>query len=90
MQLSKLTTCVIVVGFVTLFSTSQAQEMIYSGFMSDYTQLEGVTDGSGAYRYFAPDAEDKMARYDAVMIDEPEIFIANDGDRNLLFEMEAD
>ncbi len=78
MKFRKLTTCVIVAGLATLFSTSQAQEMVYSGFMTDYTQLERITDGSMDYRYLAPGGEDKLARYDAVMIDQPEIFIAND------------
>ena len=71
-------TCVIVAGLAALFSTTQAQEMIYSGFMTDYTQLKKITDGSMDYRYVAPGAEDKLARYNAVMIDQPEIFIAND------------
>jgi len=61
-----------------LFSSSQADELIYSGFMSDYSQLEKVTDGSADYRYKPPGAEDRMAKYNAVMIDQPEIFIAND------------
>jgi hypothetical protein len=61
-----------------LFSSSQADELIYSGFMSDYTQLEKVTDGTADYRYVAPGGEERMAQYDAVMIDQPEIFIAND------------
>ena len=78
MKFRKLTTCVIVAGLAALFSTSQAQEMVYSGFMTDYTQLERITDGSMDYRYLAPGGEDKLARYDAVMIDQPEIFIAND------------
>ena len=46
--------------------------------MTDYTQLQKVTDGSANYRYVAPGAEDRMAGYFAVMIDQPEIFIAND------------
>jgi len=61
-----------------LFSSSQADDLIHSGFMSDYSQLEKVTDGSADYRYIAPGGEDKMAKYNAVMIDQPEIFIAND------------
>ena len=69
---------VIVTASAALFSTTQAQEMIYSGFMTDYTQLEKVTDGSADYRYVAPGAEDRIAKYDAVMIDQPEIFIAVD------------
>ncbi len=58
--------------------TAIAEEMIYSGFMSDYTQLEKVTDGSVDYRYLAPGAYDRLAQYNAVMIDQPEVFIAVD------------
>ncbi len=36
----KSTTYVIISGFAALFSRSQAQEMNYSGFMTDFTQLE--------------------------------------------------
>ncbi len=78
MKLRKITICIIVAASATLFSTTQAQEMIYSGFMTDYTQLLKVTDGSADYRYVAPGGEDKMAQYNAVMIDQPEVFIAND------------
>ncbi len=78
MKLRKITICIVVAASATLFSTTQAQEMIYSGFMTDYTQLVKVTDGSADYRYVAPGGEDKMAQYNAVMIDQPEIFIAND------------
>lgn len=49
-----------------------------SGFMSDYSQLEKVTDGTADYRYLAPNAVERMAQYDAIMIDQPEIFIAED------------
>ena len=55
-----------------------AEEMIYSGFMSDYSQLTKVTDGSVDYRYLAPDAYDRLIKYNAVMIDQPEVFIAVD------------
>ena len=78
MKFRKFTICLIVAASAALFSTTQAQEMIYSGFMTDYTQLVKVTDGSADYRYVAPGGEDKMAQYNAVMIDQPEIFIAND------------
>ena len=78
MKIRKFTICIIVAASAALFSTSQAQEMIYSGFMTDYTQLEKVTDGSADYRYVAPGVEDRVAKYDAVMIDQPEIFIAVD------------
>ncbi len=58
--------------------TAVAEEMIYSGFMSDYSQLEKVTDGSVDYRYLAPDAYDRLTKYNAVMIDQPEVFVAVD------------
>lgn len=56
----------------------QAKELIQSGFMTDYSQLEQISDGSADFRYIAPGAEDRLAQYNAVMIDQPEIFIAND------------
>lgn len=61
-----------------LFMNAQADELLSSGFMSDYTQLKKVTDGSADYRYLPPGSEDRMANYNAVMIDQPEVFIAND------------
>lgn len=78
MNIRKSVICAAVASTALLFSTTQAEEMIYSGFMSDYSQLEKVTDGSADYRYIAPGAEERMAQYNAVMIDQPEIFIAND------------
>ena len=78
MNLGKFVKCMAVTAVALLVSASQAEELIYSGFMTDYTQLEKVTDGSADYRYVAPGAEDRMAQYDAVMIDQPEIFIAID------------
>lgn len=74
----KIGMCVIVASATCLFSSAQGEELIYSGFMSDYSQLEKVTDGSADYRYVAPGGEEKLVKYNAVMIDEPEIFIAND------------
>lgn len=65
-------------SLMILSSAAQAEELIYSGFMSDYSQLQRVTDGSANYRYIAPGSEEKLAKYWAVMIDQPEIFIAVD------------
>lgn len=70
----------VVASAALLFSNSQAEELIYSGFMTDYTQLEKVMDGTADYRYIAPGGEERMAQYNAVMIDQPEIFIANDSE----------
>jgi len=78
MNIRKFVICAAMVSTSLSFSSAQADDLIYSGFMSDYTQLEKVTDGSADYRYIAPGAEERMAQYDAVIIDQPEIFIAND------------
>ena len=78
MNVRKSVICAAVASTALLFSSAQADELIYSGFMTDYTQLEKITDGTADYRYIAPGAEERMAQYDAVMIDQPEIFIAND------------
>ena len=59
-------------------SAAYGQELMQSGFMSDYSQLQKVTDGTADYRYIAPGAEDKLAEYDAIMVDQPEFFIAAD------------
>ncbi len=76
MKLAATKTIALVLAMIPL--SAVAEEMIYSGFMSDYSQLEKVTDGSVDYRYLAPGAEDRLVKYNAVMIDQPEIFIAVD------------
>ena len=65
------------VASLAFASLATAQES-FSGFMSDYSQLEEVTDGTADYRYVAPGAIERMERYNAIMIDQPEIFIAED------------
>jgi len=54
------------------------ENIIQSGFMTDYSQLSKVSDESADYRYMADGALERVANYDAVMIDQPEIFIAAD------------
>lgn len=70
--------CVSIAGMAASLTTAYAEELIYSGFMTDYTQLRKVTDGSADYRYVAPGAEDRLSNYNAIMIDQPEIFVAPD------------
>lgn len=70
--------CLVAMIIAAFSSAAYGQEMMQSGFMSDYSQLQKVTDGTADYRYLAPDAEDKLAKYDAIMIDQPEFFIAAD------------
>ena len=55
-----------------------AQDMPQSGFMEDYSLLRKVDDGSADYRYISEGALERVAEYNAIMIDQPEIFIAPD------------
>jgi len=59
-------------------SLVSAEELVQSGFMTDYSQLSKIEDGSADYRYVAEGAMDRVAKFNAVMIDQPEIFIAAD------------
>ncbi len=77
MLTKKMLPAVLLVG-VASAAVADEHEMNVSGFMSDYTQLEKVTDGSADYRYLAEGATDRMLQYNAIMIDQPEIFIAQD------------
>ncbi|MDJ0813366.1 MAG: DUF3313 family protein [Woeseiaceae bacterium] len=74
---TKILPAVFLIGMASA-TVADEHEMSVSGFMSDYTNLEKVTDGSADYRYLAPGAEDRMLQYNAIMIDQPEIFIAAD------------
>ncbi len=69
---------VVAIVIAAFSSAAYGQEMMQSGFMTDYSQLQKVTDGSADYRFIAPGAEDKLVEYDAVMVDQPEFFIAAD------------
>jgi hypothetical protein len=53
-----------------------AKDIQYSDFLSDYSHLKQSSDAFMDYTYLAPGAENRMANYSAVMIDQPEIFIA--------------
>ena len=55
-----------------------AEEPEWSGFLSDYSKLEKVDDRTADYRYLAEGVFDRVGKYDAVMLDQPEIFIAAD------------
>jgi hypothetical protein len=61
---------------ITAFGSTLAQDLGSSDFLSDYSQLKKSSDQYMDYTYLAPGAENKMANYSAVMIDQPEIFIA--------------
>ena len=60
---------------IAAFGSAFAQELGSSDFLSDYSHLKQSSDLYMDYAYLAPGAEN-MANYSAVMIDQPEIFIA--------------
>jgi hypothetical protein len=60
------------------FGSAFAQDLRSSDFLSNYSNLEQSSDQYMDYTYLAPGAENKMANYSAVMIDQPEIFVAAD------------
>jgi len=53
-----------------------AQDFASSDFLSDYSQLKKSSDAYMDYTYLAEGAPGKMEKYSAVMIDQPEIFVA--------------
>ncbi len=73
-------TSVLVIAIAPLSSAALGQDLYQSGFMTDYTQLEKITDGTSDYRWVAPGAQERLGQYDAIMIDEPEVFIASDSE----------
>jgi len=60
----------------TAFGSALAQDFASSDFLSDYSQLKQSSDKYMDYTYLAEGAPGKMANYSAVMIDQPEIFVA--------------
>jgi len=62
---------------ITAFGTALSQDLQSSGFLSDYSQLKETSDQFMGHSYLVPGAEDMMANYTAVIIDQPEIFIAS-------------
>jgi hypothetical protein len=79
MRINKILLLIITVAFVA--PLSMAEEPAWSGFMSDYSQLEKIEDGTADYRYLADDWEKRMIEnpgYHAIMVDQPEILLADD------------
>jgi hypothetical protein len=60
----------------TAFGSALAQDFQSSDFLSDYSQLKQSSDKYMNYTYLAEGAPGKMGKYSAVMIDQPEIFVA--------------
>ena len=76
--MNKTTLCALAGAALAATPFVAAEELIQSGFMSDYSQLVQVDDGTADYRYVAEGGLERLAKYNALMIDQPEIFIAAD------------
>jgi hypothetical protein len=79
MRINKILLLIIAVAFVAPLSMADEQE--WSGFMSDYSKLEKIEDGTADYRFVADDWEERMTEkpgYHAIMVDQPEILLAED------------
>lgn len=63
---------------VLAIATAQAEEVVHSGFLTDYSQLVKIEDGTADYRFVAEGWEEKMPKYSAIMVDQPEVFVAAD------------
>jgi hypothetical protein len=64
--------------FLALVACSSAfsQDIQDSDFLTDYSKLQRSSDQYMGHSYLVQGAEDRMANYMAVIIDQPEIFIA--------------
>ena len=60
------------------FGSVLVQDIQYSDFLSDYTQLQRSSDEYLHYIYLPPGAENRMVNYAAMMIDQPEFVLAAD------------
>ena len=73
----KAAACSLAFLLTTTAFCAYAQDIQNSGFLSDYSQLTRSTDQQRMdYSYLVPDAQDRTANFSAVMIDQPEIFVA--------------
>ncbi len=57
------------------FASDTAQNV---GFLSDYTDLKAAKDNTLTQYYIPPGARQKLSTYKAIMVDQPQIFIAKD------------
>jgi hypothetical protein len=68
--------------YLTIFSSvvvcgsAYSKDIQSSDFLTDYSNLKQTSDKYMEYSYLAQDAEDTIAHYTAVIVDQPEIFIA--------------
>ena len=65
-------------GLMVLFAlgplAAQAQD-VEEAFLSDYSKLHPARDNPFDESYIAPDAQKRVGKYTAIMVDQPELFI---------------
>ncbi len=61
---------------IAAFGTALAQDLQYSDFLTDYSKLQRSSDQYMGHSYLVEGAEGRITNYTAVIIDQPEIFIA--------------
>ena len=61
-----------------LGSTAAVAQSSEGSFLSDYSGLEPATDNPFDEIYIAPGALDRASQYNAMMVDQPEIFVHPD------------
>jgi len=68
--------CLTIFSSVVVCGSAYSQDIQSSDFLTDYSNLHQTSDKYMAYSYLVQGAEGRMANYTAVIVDQPEIFIA--------------
>ncbi len=72
------TAAITFIASLAFFASTAHGEEAWSGFMTDYSQLEKIDDGTADYRFLADGWEAQMPKYNAIMVDQPEVFLSDD------------
>lgn len=77
-RIFRLVAILVTCACLPVFSKPAVAEPQFSGFLSDYSQLQVVPDQPSALSFLSSDAQELFERYEAIMVDQPEIFISPD------------
>ena len=77
-MINKIKWALLSVAIIMTTAVFADETIIQSGFMTDYSQLRKLDDGTADYRFTVDGVEDLVSKYNALMIDQPEVFIAAD------------
>ena len=76
MRIDKALLLVTTVAFLAPMTMAEEEE--WSGFMTDYSQLQKIEDGTADFRFLIEDWDDRMDNFNAIMVDQPEVFLSED------------